>query len=48
MVVFGNDFSNKAVVLPQTLVIPIDLAEEVSALYQSHSVLLNLKNLYSI
>jgi hypothetical protein len=27
-VVFGNDFGNKAVVLPQTLVIPIDLAEE--------------------
>ena len=26
---FGNDFGNKAVVLPQTLVIPIDLAEEV-------------------
>ena len=28
-VVFGNAFGNKAVVLPQTLVIPIDLAEEV-------------------
>ena len=27
---FGNDFGNKGVVLPQTLVIPIDLAEEVS------------------
>jgi len=24
---FGNDFGNKDVVLPQTLVIPIDLAE---------------------
>ena len=24
---FGNDFGNKAVVSPQTLVIPIDLAE---------------------
>ena len=28
-VVFGNDFGNKAVVWLQTLVIPIDLAEEV-------------------
>ena len=27
---FGNDFGNKGVVLPQTLVIPIDLAEAVS------------------
>ncbi|OZA76641.1 MAG: hypothetical protein B7X71_07620 [Polynucleobacter sp. 39-46-10] len=27
---FGNAFGNKSVVLPQTLVIPIDLAEEVS------------------
>ncbi|OYY06361.1 MAG: hypothetical protein B7Y72_02430, partial [Mehylophilales bacterium 35-46-6] len=26
---FGNAFGNKSVVLPQTLVIPIDLAEEV-------------------
>ena len=26
---FGNDFGNKGVVLPQTLVIPIDLAEAV-------------------
>ena len=26
---FGNDFGNKAVVLPQTLVIPIDMAERV-------------------
>ena len=26
---FGNDFGNKTVVMPQTLVIPIDLAERV-------------------
>jgi hypothetical protein len=25
---FGNDFGNKTVILPQTLVIPIDLAEK--------------------
>jgi hypothetical protein len=30
-VVFGNGFANKAVELPQTLVMPIELAEEVSA-----------------
>jgi len=29
LVGFGNAFGNKGVVLPQTLVIPIDLAEEV-------------------
>ena len=29
---FGNDFGNKAVVLPQTLLIPNDLAEEVAAI----------------
>jgi len=31
-VAFGNDFGNKGVVSLQTLVIPIDLAEEVGKL----------------